>query len=335
MSIVQDDIKEFVAHAERLADIGPLRNAFHRLHMQEVKMIEDRVIHSADKADAYLKGFRKLLVHPSSGVRWRSAFVIGRLMQEYPTSQEIKRTNKELISCVKDPVHFEPVNTVGREIINALGRSNLVEGEDVLVQLVNANNISSIRPNLLVTLGKIGGLKTIVELNKLLSNKGLKEADQMYISWALGRIGSVENNHREGFPLPRKPLEAPLEKLLLTLNSSVRHPDVHYYTVYAIGEICDQRNTQALEDSINNSFLKKAETVTASIEERRSEIMLSMKKNGKFKAKAEFHVNRLVEISKLVTLRMIQGQTLDPKGERILLDARILLEAKILELDND
>lgn len=332
MSKIQDDIKEFVAHAERLADmLGPVASAFHRLHMQEVKMIEDRVVHSADKVDAYLIGFRKLLAHPRSQVRWRSAVVIGRLMQEYPASPEIDRTTRELIKCMKDQIYFEPVNTVGREIINALGRSNRVDGEEVLILLVNVNAIASIRPNLLVTLGKIGGLKTLTELNKLLSTKGLKQGDQMYISWALGRIGSVENNRREGFPLPRKPLEALLEKLFRILNSPVYHPDVHYVTAYAVGEICDQRDTRALEDAISPALLEKAATITASIEERQSEILSSLKQDKKFRAKAEWHTNRLVKFSKLVTLRMIHGQTLDPEGARILLDVRILLEAKILE----
>jgi hypothetical protein len=332
MSKIQNNIKEFVAHVEKLVGtVGPMADAFHRLHMQEVKMIEERVLQSPDEADAYLIAFRKLLVHHNSQVRWRSAFIIGKLMQNYPASQEIARTTKTLISCVKDPAYFEPVNTVGREVINALGRSNRVEGEDVLIPLVNANNISSIRTNLLVTLGKIGGLKTVVELDKLLSNRSLREADQIYISWALGRIGSVESNHHEGFPLPRKLLEAPLEKLLRILDSPVRHPDVHYLTVYAVGEICDQRDAHSLNDSISNSLLKKAETITTSIEVRRSEILLSLKQNKKFKERAEIHVDRLVEISKVLTLRMIHGQTLDPKGERILLDARILLEAKTLE----
>ncbi len=331
MTKIQNEIKEFVACAEKLSDTGRVGSTFHRMYMQEVKLIEERVLQSADKVDTNLIGFRKLLVHPSPWVRWRSAVVIGKLMQEYPASQEIARTTRELISCVKDRARFEPINTVGREIINALGRSSHVEGEDVLVQLVNQNNLSSIRTNLLVTLGKIGGEKTLAELNKLLGNKGLKDADQMYISWALGRIGSVENNRREGFPLPRKPLEAPLDKLLRILSSPVRHPDVHYFIVYAIGEICDQRDTHALKDAISPMLLKRAEGAIASLETRRSEMLSSLRQSGKFSAKADLHVNRLVEISKKVALRMIHGQRLDSEGERILLNARILLEANILE----
>src|SRR5947199_10382802 len=107
MSKVQDDIKVFVTHAERLGDLGPVGSTFHRMHMQEVKTIEERAVQSADLADAYIIGFRKLLVHQNPQVRWRSAVAIGRLMQQYPTSQEIAPTTKALISCVKDQVHFE------------------------------------------------------------------------------------------------------------------------------------------------------------------------------------------------------------------------------------
>ena len=117
-------------------------------------------------------------------------------MRSHLDSKEVARCVKELIRCVETEICFRPVNTVGREVVNALGKSRSPSAESPVLQLLGDSETRSIRPNILVTVGKIGGSVSIEVLTEFMKRGDLKDSDRMYTSWAMGRLGSVQDNTR-------------------------------------------------------------------------------------------------------------------------------------------
>lgn len=324
MPAVKENVNSFVEHAQQFSISGGVADsAFKKWHMSEIKRIEQEIC-SSEQIDEYLNSLRKYLTHHNRSVRERTAYLSGELMLLSPESKEVTQSVKKLLECTREE-YFEPVNTTGREIVNALGKSCRAEAENSLLQLLSNPKTKSIRPNILVALGKTGGKSSVQVLADLMKMR-LDVSDMIHVLWALGRLGSVQNNARPGFPLPRSSFEQPLDHMFRIIQGPLIHPTVHYCAIYAVGELCDQRDRRALEDSLSLSTLEKAEEAISLVTRGRSDILKSMKKHQKLRYRAEFHTQNLVDISEKVALKMIRGQKLDPEGERILFNVRILFE---------
>ena len=326
MDIVKDNIKGLIENSEKLSLTGgPASAAFQRMHMEEIKKLE-KEIKSSDKPDVYFASLRKHLNNSNRAVRERVAYIIGELMLLHPTSKEIGLCVNKLVECTQNSLYFQPVNTAGREIVNALGKSGRAEAENPLLQLLSSPTTQTIRQFILVALGKTGGSKTVYVLSDFIKHPKLSIPDKIYAIWALGKLGSVQNTTRSEFPLPRSIFEQSLVRIIQIIQSNVTHPTIHYCSLYAVGEICDQRDRTDLKDSIQSSTLKRAENVISSIKNRRTDIRQAIQNNQKFRIKADLHTRNLIDISEKVALKMIRGQKLDPEGEKILFSVRILFD---------
>lgn len=336
MASVKDNVSSLIDFARKFSEGGgPADSAFKQLYMEEIKKIEEEVRNS-EKADEYLSTLRKNLVNNNRSARERIAYLLGELMLRKPSSKEIDQCVNKLIECAKDKNYFQPVNTVGREIVNALGKSGKSEVEITLLQLVNEPTTTSIRSNILVALGKTGGARTVTVLTDIIKRPNLTVSGKIYLLWALGRLGSVQNSSRPNFPLSRSLFETSLKHIFQIIQSGIVHPDIHYCAIYAVGEICDQRDTKLLSDGIPVATLKVAEKMISSVRERRGVIMRSLQKNRKFESKAERHTRNILDICEKVALKMIRGQQLDQEGEKILLGVRILFDVGLSpDIDKD
>lgn len=257
MSSVKVNVASLVEHAQKFSESsGSITAAFQRMHMEEIKKIEKEARNSG-KIDEYLVSLRRQLSHTNRSVRERVAYLLGELMFLQPGSKEIGQTVRKLIEFTKDEMLFQPINTTGREIVNALGKSCKQEAELTLLQVLNNPKTKSIRQNILVALGKTGGTETVKVLDEMIKKSNISIPDRIHILWALGRLGSVQNVTRENFPLSRQLFERALASIFSIIQGGVTHPTIHYCAIYAVGEICDQRDTGMLQDSIQLTTLKK------------------------------------------------------------------------------
>src|SRR5262245_29383113 len=169
MASVKDVVADLVGHAEKLSNnYGRAAAGFDRMHREAIRRIR-KEIQDSDNVDAYLVALRKQLGSSYSTVREQSVFILGELMRHHPDRKEIDRSVKELSEYTKKPSYFSSIG-VGREIVNALGKSGRPEAEAPLLRVLQLEdrNIVPIRQFILVALGKTGGAQTVEVLGKFM-----------------------------------------------------------------------------------------------------------------------------------------------------------------------
>ncbi len=132
--------------------------------------------------------------------------------------------------------HPTVINTVVRYAIEAIGKTGLPLAESHLIGLLDQDEINSIRPNAIYSIGKCcHSINAVKHLEPLI--KSVADADRIAVNWALGKIGSRE----EGIPILIKDLDSIISSLLEQLESE-NHNHAQQHGIYALGEICDRRN---------------------------------------------------------------------------------------------
>lgn len=327
MTTIRNKVNALVSNAEKYSrSSGRSSSAYKKMYMEEIRKIE-KSARTSSNTDEFIQSLKKYLTHKNASVRERVAYLIGELFLLNTNSKEVTSTVKKLIECIKDPTCFYPVTTSGREIVNALGKSRDPESEPYLLEKLYSNDTRPIRQNILVALGKVGGVETVKTLSQLVKKENSSLQEKISILWALGKLGSVQNTSRPNFPLSRSIFRDVLIDINNLIKGSVKHPNIHYCAIYAVGEICDQRDTASLTEVFELQQLQLIESTIIEItSKRRGEILNSIKSVNKFKNKAEIHAKNLIDLSEKVTLKMIRGQKLDADGEKILFAVRILFD---------
>lgn len=327
MTTIHDKVNTLVSNAEKYSrSSGRNSSGYKKMYMEEIRKVE-KSARASRNTDEFIQSLKKHLTHKNASVRERVAYLIGELFLLNNSSKEVTITVKKLIECIKDPAIFYPITTSGRELVNALGKSRDPESEPYLLEKLYNNDTGSIRQNILVALGKVGGSETVKAISQLVKKENLSLQEKISILWALGKLGSVQNTSRSNFPLPRSIFKDVLIDINKLIKGSVKHPNIHYCAIYAVGEICDQRDTTGLTESFETQQIQLIESTILEItEKRRGEILNSIKSVNKFRNKAEIHAKNLTDLSEKVTLKMIRGQKLDADGEKILFAVRILFD---------
>jgi hypothetical protein len=313
---LRDLIKELKDNAARFRQIGYTSSMFGPIYMEQIRKLRAMILEHED-VNACFDSLKPLLEDDNRGLREQGAYLIGELMRLHPDNPKIDSCVSKLNACINEG-RLEPINVVGREVVNALGKSGRQEAEKPVLGLLLDRRAHGISNSVLVALGRVGGVDSVQAIFDFMrmpkkpggrKNKG----DKMYTLWALGKLGIVETTSKHGFPLPRTLLKAPLLEILKIARSPIEHPNIHYYATYAIGEICDGRNAGLLQDSpLPASVLKEAETALISLDKR-------------FESDEREQFQKLLTRAK-ISLRTLRSETLSPEEERILLDDRILLD---------
>lgn len=153
----------------------------------------------------------------------------------------------DIASTLSEPTNLKytnpkVINTVVRYAIEAIGKTKLPLAESHLIGLLNQDEIKSIRPNAIYSIGKCShSVNAVKHLESLI--KARMDGDRIAVNWALGKIGSRENvgGKQNGSPLPLKGLYSVIANLLEQLELE-SHPQAQQHGIYALAEICDRRN---------------------------------------------------------------------------------------------
>ena len=152
--------------------------------------------------------------------------------------------------------HPKVINTVVRYAIEAIGKTGAPFAESHLIDFLNQDQVSSIRPNAIYSIGKCCySVNAVKHLEPLI--KSGTDADRIAVNWALGKIGSREN----GTLLPINDLNSTISSLLKQLASE-RHNHAQQHGIYVLGEICDRRNraVDIVTDEVANNAIQLLNT---------------------------------------------------------------------------
>ncbi len=170
---------------------------------------------------------------------------------------------------------------------------------------------------ILVALGKVGGEKSVKEILRLTNRYDLRLSDVLHALWAFGKLAGVSRVY--GNPLPRSVFKDTLNFLSIILQSQILHHQIHLYCLFAIGEICDQRQASGFPDQVDPAQVRHFRLILPSfitrIEKRKTK-----------------YTDKLIRIANAILL-MLKGETLSDEQERILLTIRNLLVPNLEALE--
>lgn len=302
---------------------GYMSSVFKNMSMQEIKRMQSSILEHP-KLNESIPILLKLLKSQNNVLRERTCIILGEMYKKELLEEKSKeKVNKSLLELSLDQTLSQPINTVLRECVTAMGKSNEETFELILSELLKDRKIKGIRTSVLVSLGKIGNSKTpkkvLVFLNK---SKNLKLSDVMYSVWAFGKLAGYSRSNRE--IIHRANFKNALNFLYALLdNKNINHPTLHLYGLFAIGEICDQREKNKYPDSISGSILNFTLKYL-----RRKEIWYR-----------ENHISygdKVIQTCEGI-IKMLRGEELSEVQEKILLNIRNLLvpNEKIISSKND
>ena len=132
--------------------------------------------------------------------------------------------------------HPTVINTVVRYAIEAIGKTRLPSAETHLLSVLNQDSIHTIRLSAIYSIGKCcQSINASQHLAGLINSR--TDADRIAVNWALGKIGSRENEN----PLPINALSQIISDIIMQLRCE-EHNQALQHGIYALGEICDRRN---------------------------------------------------------------------------------------------
>ena len=127
------------------------------------------------------------------------------------------------------------VNRVVRFAVETIGKTGIPPAKSVLFDLLNLEEARNIRLVVLYSIGKCCvNIKAVDHLRPFI--KYSKYTNRIAANWALGKIGSRENEK----PLPIQELSLFVPTLMEQLEMDC-HDHIKRNSIYALAEICDRR----------------------------------------------------------------------------------------------
>jgi len=302
--------------AEHTKRSGILDASFKLIHMRKIKNLESQIIEHPGIIES-IGHVTRLLGLDLPMARERGAYIIGELfknnrLDDYASNKCLEKLLRLLTDEQKSMPDF-----VLRENVNALGKSGSPICESPLLDVLNQKRAKRIRMFVLVALGKVGRERSVERIFNFSKRYDLRYSDIMHAIWAFGKMAGTSRTN--GPPLPRSTFKNVLELLVILLQSHTQPHMIHLFSMFAIGEICDQRQTSVFPDKIASHQLKRFQSILHSI--------ITTLEQSKLK-----HRTQLIRMGNTV-LRMMQGETLSHEQERILLTIRNLLVPNIKPLE--
>lgn len=198
------------------------------------------------------------------------------------------------------------MKNVVRRAIETIGKTGLPIAESHLINLIKKESPVTIRPSAVYSIGKCCQSVNALEHLKRLIEYG-EDADRIAINWAFGKIGSREHEN----PLSIQEFESIISILTDQLQAE-SYNDVTRNSIYALGEICDQRD--CANDVIDS---EKSEVVVQLIKP-----FLKVRTDGSLADLA--NIQQMNEIKKFadISIKMIQGIQLSEEQTESLLKQR-------------
>lgn len=243
----------------------------------------------------------------------RAILILGTLGSKYPEHPEANLALRALMKVSKDEIKNSEKNDSYMKIIVqmslvSLGRLRNPSAETVLIEILQKPNApDSVKDMALVALAKCShSANAIATTSQYITNK--KHFLREYASWALGKMGSRDNIT----PVPINLLNHPVGELIYQIKLEQK-PSVLQMIAYALGEICDQRDSQERE--------VVSESRTQEVRKNLLEIQTQFNCPRKLSQQEQNLKNTI-----RVALDMIQGRKLAIEQEKVLLGLRSKLD---------
>ena len=202
--------------------------------------------------------------------------------------------------------HSMVIKNVVTNAIKTIGDTQLSSAESHLITLITREIPITVRPIAVYSIGKCCCSVNALEHLKHLIEYG-EDADCVAINWALGKIGSREDEN----PLPIQEFESIISILMDQLQTEA-HNDVKRNGIYALGEICDRRD--CANDVIN---AEKSEIVIQLIEP-----FLKVRTDGSLADLANMQQMNSIKKFADISINMIRGTQLSEEQTQNLLAIR-------------
>ena len=202
--------------------------------------------------------------------------------------------------------HHIVIKNIVTNAIKAIGETHLPIAESHLLNLITQEMPITVRPIALYAIGKCCHSVNTLEHLKRFIECG-EDADRIAINWVFGKIGSREHED----PLSIQEFESVISILINQLQTE-QHGDVKRYGIYALGEICDQR--ECAKDVVDP---EKSKTVIQVIEP-----FLNSRTDGSLADLANIQRIHLTKKIADISINMIRGIQLSEEQADDLLTTR-------------
>ena len=202
--------------------------------------------------------------------------------------------------------HRIVIENVVRCAVETIGKTRLPIAESHLINLITEENPITIRSSAVYSIGKCCQSVNTLEHLKRLIEYG-EDIDRIAANWAFGKMGSREHENL----LSIQEFESVISILMKQLQNE-QHSDVKRNSIYALGEICDQR--ECAKDVID---AEKSKTVIQLIEP-----FLNSRTDGSLADLANIQQMHLIKKIADVSISMIRGIQLSEEQINSLLEIR-------------
>ena len=265
---------------------------------EQIKDERDRILSASNIDDLIrmlienLKGYRK-------DAREEALYIMG----VYAASGFNLEMQGEIVQTCLAEIPRTPLGA-----INALGKIGNPIAESHLIRLLTRSKYEKYYSNILYALGKCGITHNALHRASYHMNDD-KPGLRMAACWAIGRIGSRECD---------EPVEVyyltPTVKALIQMVEEEGHLDVLRNAVYAIGELCDQRDSIDPDVKVSDDLLADA---IGALERRHAKL-------AEYRAKSISHDIYLLNKQFEISLGMMRGDDLTSDQEKHLATIRTL-----------
>ncbi|MEJ5350981.1 MAG: Hsp70 family protein [Melioribacteraceae bacterium] len=266
-----------------------------RIVMKKIKDIERELI-QAQNYEQIVNRILDVLNNQPVNVKSRMIYLLGRCVMKYPAlSVDILNVCVKFLDVNKLQKRSDKYfNLIVRNAVETIGKTGLNIAETHLINLLNCypNSISN---SILISLGKVGNsVNCIATISKYIisNNKG----ERIAAFWALGKVGSREKEN----PIPINNLRSVISDIQKQLLFEP-HFEAIRKAIYALGEICDRRDSakDIISEQASNDIIKSIRSV-------------SMK----------YPYDELIQRLANLAISMINGDILTTNQKRILLALR-------------
>lgn len=233
---INAELKELTTNFNRLEQTKNLdirRRIFNRIKTQE-----DRIVQSTNAED-FVAPLCDIISSFDNFGKMRVMILLGNLTATCSYTDplhDICEVAMKLTSSQEIEANDQTyVNNVVRYAVEAIGKTRLFVAKSSLFDLLNLDEISTIRPVVIRSIGKC--CNSIDAIEHLMSFvKPGEDANRIATNWALGKIGRREKEN----PIPIQQLIPVISYLIEQLETKC-HKDIKWSGIYALAEICDRR----------------------------------------------------------------------------------------------
>jgi molecular chaperone DnaK (HSP70) len=246
--------------------------------------------------------------------KYRALWLLGEFAGRWPEDPLTPRIVSACIENLRKHLSYpSAINTVGRASVEALGKASSQIAESHLIKVLNDERVDSIRPAILMALGRCAATgNTVKHISSYVDSE--RTGERICSLWSLGKLGSRERQQAV-------PIQYFLEILPSIARRAVRkydsHIDVRQYALYAIGEISDRRPLLGETDVIDDEH---ADYVLRVLDIVRKDLQSIHPADLKYVSQYE-HMRRLADIAE----KQVKGESLTEDEARILMSVRTLM----------